>query len=156
MRVIDDGPGIPPDIQTRIFEPFFTTKGVGDGTRSEGRLAGPPLGRGGRSVLVQAPIFLSVRRKLDPERTLTAVRVEPMSDQPLTLAVLARFHQEVLVPEVRQVVREEVILEAVRRLHRLEERVEALERKPAWRTGPVRAHRDPSWPRLRAGRLSDR
>jgi signal transduction histidine kinase len=26
MRVKDDGPGIPPDIQHRVFEPFFTTK----------------------------------------------------------------------------------------------------------------------------------
>jgi signal transduction histidine kinase len=27
VRVKDDGPGIPEDIQARIFEPFFTTKG---------------------------------------------------------------------------------------------------------------------------------
>lgn len=32
VRVIDDGPGIPPDIQGRIFDPFFTTKAVGKGT----------------------------------------------------------------------------------------------------------------------------
>lgn len=32
VRVVDDGPGIPPDIQGRIFDPFFTTKGVGKGT----------------------------------------------------------------------------------------------------------------------------
>ncbi len=32
MSVIDDGPGIPPDVQARVFEPFFTTKGVGEGT----------------------------------------------------------------------------------------------------------------------------
>ncbi len=28
----DDGPGIPPDQQTRIFDPFFTTRPVGEGT----------------------------------------------------------------------------------------------------------------------------
>jgi signal transduction histidine kinase/CheY-like chemotaxis protein len=29
--VVDDGPGIPPDIVERVFEPFFTTKRVGTG-----------------------------------------------------------------------------------------------------------------------------
>jgi signal transduction histidine kinase len=28
----DDGPGIPPEVQSRIFDPFFTTKPVGVGT----------------------------------------------------------------------------------------------------------------------------
>ncbi|MCA2999055.1 MAG: response regulator [Rhodocyclaceae bacterium] len=32
LRVIDDGPGIPPNLQARIFEPFFTTKSVDEGT----------------------------------------------------------------------------------------------------------------------------
>jgi len=32
VRITDDGPGIPPEIQGRIFDPFFTTKGVGKGT----------------------------------------------------------------------------------------------------------------------------
>lgn len=32
VDIIDNGPGIPEDIQDRIFEPFFTTKGVGEGT----------------------------------------------------------------------------------------------------------------------------
>ncbi len=32
VRVIDDGSGIPADIQGRIFDPFFTTKPVGEGT----------------------------------------------------------------------------------------------------------------------------
>jgi len=32
VDVIDDGPGVPPDVAARIFEPFFTTKRRGAGT----------------------------------------------------------------------------------------------------------------------------
>jgi signal transduction histidine kinase len=32
VRIIDNGPGIPTELQARIFEPFFTTKPVGQGT----------------------------------------------------------------------------------------------------------------------------
>ena len=31
LKIIDTGPGIPPDVQDRIFDPFFTTKKEGTG-----------------------------------------------------------------------------------------------------------------------------
>jgi signal transduction histidine kinase len=32
VRVIDDGPGIAPEVVNRMFDPFFTTKEIGQGT----------------------------------------------------------------------------------------------------------------------------
>jgi signal transduction histidine kinase len=32
VEIIDNGPGIDPEIRDRIFSPFFTTKGVNQGT----------------------------------------------------------------------------------------------------------------------------
>ncbi|WP_264322253.1 ATP-binding protein [Zarconia navalis] len=32
ISIVDNGPGIPPEIQDKIFDPFFTTKPVGQGT----------------------------------------------------------------------------------------------------------------------------
>jgi len=32
VEIVDNGPGIPPEVQSHLFEPFFTTKSVGTGT----------------------------------------------------------------------------------------------------------------------------
>ncbi len=32
IKIEDNGPGIPEDVQNSIFDPFFTTKGIGEGT----------------------------------------------------------------------------------------------------------------------------
>jgi signal transduction histidine kinase len=32
VEIVDNGPGIPPEVQKHLFEPFFTTKPVGTGT----------------------------------------------------------------------------------------------------------------------------
>ncbi|WP_299488932.1 trifunctional serine/threonine-protein kinase/ATP-binding protein/sensor histidine kinase [Acaryochloris sp. IP29b_bin.137] len=32
VRITDNGPGVPPELQTKIFEPFFTTKPPGEGS----------------------------------------------------------------------------------------------------------------------------
>jgi signal transduction histidine kinase len=32
IKVVDNGPGIPPKVKAKIFEPFFTTKPTGSGT----------------------------------------------------------------------------------------------------------------------------
>ncbi|MEM1218726.1 MAG: ATP-binding protein [Bacteroidota bacterium] len=32
VKIIDNGPGIPEEVQERIWDPFFTTKGIGEGT----------------------------------------------------------------------------------------------------------------------------
>jgi PAS domain S-box-containing protein len=80
IEVVDSGPGIPIEVQTRIFEPFFTTKEVGKGTglgltvayaiiqEHGGRIRVKPTPGGGATFSVELPLSsLDVAAK--PART---------------------------------------------------------------------------------------
>ena len=67
IEVVDNGPGIPPEILPRIFEPFFTTKPPGEGSglglsvsygiigQHGGRLFAENRPEGGASFVVELP-----------------------------------------------------------------------------------------------------
>jgi CheY-like chemotaxis protein len=67
VRVMDNGPGIPPEILGRIFDPFFTTRDVGDGiglglsmaygvvTGHGGKIRAANRNAGGASIMLEFP-----------------------------------------------------------------------------------------------------
>jgi signal transduction histidine kinase len=71
VRVIDDGPGIAPELLSRIFEPFFTTKPKGEGT-------GLGLGIARRIVEKHGGEMRCVSR---PGRTVFEVRLPLVVDE---------------------------------------------------------------------------
>jgi len=87
IRVIDNGPGVPPDVRQRIFEPFFTTKGLrgtGLGLAVTKRIvqqhAGTvtlesALGGGGVGAVFTMTIPVESSDAIDPSQT-TATRPE--------------------------------------------------------------------------------
>ena len=70
IRVTDNGPGIPEDIQSRIFDPLFTTKPVGSGTgiglalchrivtAHSGQIRVEPDRKTGAEIVVRLPVTI--------------------------------------------------------------------------------------------------
>jgi signal transduction histidine kinase len=54
VAISDDGPGIPPDLQTRIFDAFFTTKPTGQGTGLGLEIARRLVRRHGGEIAVES------------------------------------------------------------------------------------------------------
>lgn len=73
LRVVDEGPGIPPDILNRVFEPFFTTKDPGQGTGLGLPISARLVEKFGGSLDIECPraggtvvtVTLSAERFLD-------------------------------------------------------------------------------------------
>jgi signal transduction histidine kinase len=71
LQVSDDGPGIPPEVQSKIFDPFFTTKETGKGTglgltvayaivqEHGGSIRAESAREGGASFTVELPVTAS-------------------------------------------------------------------------------------------------
>jgi PAS domain S-box-containing protein len=68
VKVIDNGPGVPPALAAKIFEPFFTTKPIGVGTglglsiahsimaEHQGRITHEPAPGGGACFILEFPL----------------------------------------------------------------------------------------------------
>jgi two-component system NtrC family sensor kinase len=118
IEVIDDGPGMSPDVAARVFEPFFTTKAEGLGT-GLGLSIGQGIVKehGGRITLATAPdagatftvelpgssdVAAEVSAQPSPEPG-TALRVLVIDDEPHILhymrATLESWGHEVEVAE---------------------------------------------------------
>ncbi|MFE1747921.1 ATP-binding protein [Coleofasciculus sp. H7-2] len=84
VRIGDNGPGIPPDIQNKLFDPFFTTKPAGKGTglglaicaqimeKHQGKIeVNSQMGRGTEFALVlpsKHPSAIALSSRLDLEQ----------------------------------------------------------------------------------------
>ena len=82
LEVVDDGPGVPSEVQTRIFDPFFTTKEVGKGTglgltvayailqEHGGRIRVTSTPGGGATFVVELPVSGANAAASTPRHTL--------------------------------------------------------------------------------------
>lgn len=104
MKVSDNGPGVPPDVQRRMFEPFFTTKTEGRGTgiglslslglaeAHGGRLTYEDTPGGGATFILSLPIGAAEAeapvKAAEPLVKLPPMKVLVVDDEPDVMQIL--------------------------------------------------------------------
>jgi signal transduction histidine kinase/ActR/RegA family two-component response regulator len=83
VEVVDNGPGIPPQVLPRVFEPFFTTKKVGEGTGLGLSVSYGIVQQHGGSLSVESRPGRTVFTVELPAMTGSASTVEPTADEPV-------------------------------------------------------------------------
>jgi len=116
LEVIDDGPGMPPEVAARVFEPFYTTKPEGQGTglglsisqgiikEHGGRIFVTTSPGAGATFTVELPLGGAPAAPVEPPEAAappTALRVLVIDDEPHILyymrATLEAWGHEVVV-----------------------------------------------------------
>jgi two-component system NtrC family sensor kinase len=101
LQVIDDGPGISPELRGRVFEPFFTTREVGKGTGLGLSLGlGIATAHGGKLELLDTELGATFQLTLPAQQSLETVRdVSATSAHRVGAAVSAHSRHALVVED---------------------------------------------------------
>jgi len=101
LRVIDTGPGIPPDVKAQMFSPFFTTKAPGEGTglglfvsygiaeAHGGMLSAESVPGEGATLILSLPVAETAPAPAEAAAAAAVRRILVVDDDPGTRRVVA-------------------------------------------------------------------